>query len=437
MKVVVENVPPGYRMTELGPLPEEWEVVRLEEVFSVVPKKKRERIVEDNTAYRLLTVRLYAKGVILREVKEGKDIGTKKLYEVKEGDFVFSKIDARNGAWGFVSKDLSGALVSGDFPILSLNREIADEDFITFSLSRPSIWKVLRNIAVGTTNRRRVQPKEFLKVLSIPLPPLPEQKAIAYVLRAVQEAREKTEEVIKALKELKKSLMKHLFTYGPVPLGEVDKVSLKETEVGDIPEHWEVVRLGEVGKVVTGKTPSTGEPKYWNGTVPFITPVDLQGGEIYTTARTITQEGLTQTKTVPQGAVLVSCIGYIGKVGIVGTRVAATNQQINAVIPYTSVLNNVFLLYVLQKEEVQKIMDQMTRKTTVPILNKSNFSKTPIPLPPLHEQEQIAHILRSVDDKIETERKRAEALDTLFKTLLHDLLTARRRLPKDFVKKFE
>jgi len=276
-----------------------------------------------------------------------------------------------------------------------------------------------------------------LKEHPIPLPPLPEQKAIAYVLRAVQEAKEKTKNVIKALKELKKSLMKHLFTYGPVPLDEIGRVKLKETEVGRIPEHWEVVRLGEVGEIITGKTPSTREPKYWDGAIPFITPVDLQGGEIYTTERTITQEGLTQVKSVPQGAVLVSCIGYIGKVGIVGTEIAATNQQINSVIPYDGIVNSKFLLFALQKEEVQKMMNRMTRKTTVPILNKSNFLKTLIPLPPLPEQKRIAEILKAVDDKIEAERRRVEALETLFKTLLHDLLTARRRLPREFVKKFD
>ncbi len=434
------EIPAGYRMTELGPLPEEWEVVRLEEVFSVVPKKKRERIVEDNTAYRLLTVRLYAKGVILREVKEGKDIGTKKLYEVKEGDFVFSKIDARNGAWGFVSKDLSGALVSGDFPILSLSREIADEDFITFSLSHPSIWKVLRNIAVGTTNRRRVQPKESLKVLSIPLPPLPEQRAIAYVLRAVQEAKEKTENVIKALKELKKSLMKHLFTYGPVPLDEVDKVKLKETEVGDIPEHWEVVRLGEVVKIGHRGVKLSGD------SIPFI-PMSLIPDEFMFIERweMRRREDVRSGVLVKEGDLLVARITPSfenGKQGIVKSIPGEWGYATTEVFPIwtdeKSPLNLFYLAYYLKYPKVrQNLSGKMEGTTGRQRLPKSLLISLPIPLPPLHEQKRIAEILKAVDDKIEAERRRAEALETLFKTLLHDLMTARRRLPVEFIKEFQ
>ena len=88
--------------------------------------------------------------------------------------------------------------------------------------------------------------QQIIKNLQIPLPPLPEQKKIAAVLSAVQEAKEKTEAVITVSKELKKSLMKYLFTYGPVPIDEADKVPLKETEIGMVPEEWEVVEFPEI-----------------------------------------------------------------------------------------------------------------------------------------------------------------------------------------------
>ena len=74
-------------------------------------------------------------------------------------------------------------------------------------------------------------------------------------------------------------------------------------------------------------------------------------------------------------------------------------------------------------------------KTTLPSLQRPYVEKFPIPLPPLHEQERIAEILKAVDDKIEAERKRAEALEKVFKTLLNDLMTAKRRIPKELVGK--
>ncbi len=77
------------------------------------------------------------------------------------------------------------------------------------------------------------------------------------MLRTVQEAKEATERVIAALKELKKSLMRHLFTYGPVPVEEAERVPLRETELGPLPAHWQVVRLGEVATVDWGNTALT------------------------------------------------------------------------------------------------------------------------------------------------------------------------------------
>ncbi|MGQ9837343.1 MAG: restriction endonuclease subunit S, partial [Cyanobacteriota bacterium] len=228
------------------PLPEGWEVVKLGEVLYPLDEIK-ERIVQiqDDEEYKLIVTRLYAKGGSLKEIRRGTKISSKRMYRVKRGDFIFSKISIRRGAFCFISPELEGAVVSSEHPILRLDERKADKFYISYRLSLPEIWEKFKTEAKGFSGKERLKTREFLS-FQIPLPPLPEQRAIAQVLRAVQRAKEATERVIAAARELKKSLMRHLFTYGPVPIDGVDRVRLKETEIGPLPEGWEVVRLGEV-----------------------------------------------------------------------------------------------------------------------------------------------------------------------------------------------
>jgi len=268
--------------------------------------------------------------------------------------------------------------------------------------------------------------KSRLSSFTVPFPPLPEQRAIAYVLRTVQRAIEATEKVIAATKELNKSLTKHLFTYGPVPIDQIDKVKLKQTEIGLIPEHWEVVSIGELGDVRTGKTPPTKQKKYWDGPIPFITPIDLIGSEVRDVQRSVSKEALEILKPLPAGTVLVSCIGYIGKVGIVTDEIAVTNQQINAIIPFSENVEPWFLLYALLKENHRLV--NTAAVTTIPIVNKSNFKAFVLPLPPLEEQQAIADILCAVQRVEETNNENSTSLRALFSSLLHNLMTGKIRV---------
>ena len=196
----------------------------------------------------------------------------------------------------------------------------------------------------------------------------------------------------------------------------------KETQIGPIPVDWDVKQVNEVSKVILGRTPSTKEARYWdNGTIPFITPVDLRGMPVRWADRAITEEGLEAARSLPEGAVLVSCIGYIGKVGVVDAPVAVTNQQINAIVPYEDQADNWYLAYAMM--HLTPFLESRARMTTVPILNKTNFQKIPIPLPPLPEQRRIAHVLRTIQRAIAAQDDLIAATRETKRSLMHRLFT--------------
>ncbi|HDG98547.1 MAG TPA: restriction endonuclease subunit S, partial [Desulfobacterales bacterium] len=267
--------------------------------------------------------------------------------------------------------------------------------------------------------------------------------AIAHVLRTVQRAKEATERVIAALRELKKSLMKHLFTYGPVPLKQADQVPLKETEIGPVPEHWQVVQLGEVADIKGGKRLPKGHKFSEKPTpYPYIRVVDFRNGTISkANLKFLTPEDyqLLKRYTISSKDVYISIAGTIGLVGVVPPDLDGANLTENAakIVLNDKRLDQLFLVYALTSERGQEQIHQRATKTSQPKLALTRIRQIPVPFPPLSEQREIAHILQTVDRKIEAEEARKEALDALFRSLLHYLMTAKVRLPAEFIAQFE
>ena len=160
-----------------------------------------------------------------------------------------------------------------------------------------------------------------------------------------------------------------------------------------LPGTWSACSVDELGEVVTGTTPSTKREEFYGGNVPFVRPPELLDSPIGATAVTLTTEGATSGRTVPPGAVLVGCIGNLGKVGIAAETVAF-NQQINAVVPCENGLGHWFF-YIVQSAHFREQMTAASSATTVTILNKGNFSKLELPIPPLPEQHRIVEAIES------------------------------------------
>ncbi len=400
-------LPQGYKMTELGPLPEEWEVVKLGEVCKVD---------WGNTS---LTKKLYTANGYPAFSAAGND-GFLDFYEHDGEAVILSAIGARSGKCFYASGKWTA--IKNTIVIKSNNETKINLLFLYFFVNNENYWHKSGSgqpfISIGVAQKQK-----------LPLPPLPEQQKMAAVLSAVQEAKEKTHAVIDATKALKKSMMKHLFTYGPVSPEEAANVPLKETEIGSVPKEWEVVKLGEVGNIITGNTPSKNNKEYWdNGTIDFIKPPDLQNQKIVTFSEKISNSAVRKARIVNKGTILVSCIGIIGRVGL-SLKSLAFNQQINAIVPNENIYNQ-FLFYVIQVQ--QKQIENLASFTTVPIVSKAKFSTVKIPLPPLPVQQKIASILSAIDEKIQAEEAKEKALEDLFRSLLSHLMSGKIRV-KDLV----
>ena len=202
----------------------------------------------------------------------------------------------------------------------------------------------------------------------------------------------------------------------------------------DVPKGWVWTIVGEVGEVITGSTPSKDIAEYYGGDIPFYKPTDLDLGiNTNSASDTLTIEGYNLSRKLPVGSILVTCIGAtIGKTGLISTE-GACNQQINAIIP-SSLITSTFLYYSCISEYFQKEIRNHASATTLPILNKNNFTKLLIPLPPLSEQQRIVKEIErwfALIEQIEQSKADLQATIKQAKSKILDLAIHGKLVPQD------
>ncbi len=543
------NTTNGFKETEIGMIPEDWEVAKL------IDHVDLERGTEPGSD----SYNKEGKGLRFLRVVDISGSREDIIYTLSDNIKLCSVDDILitfDGSPGIVRRGLEGAYSSGIRKVLFKDIKL-DKDFIYFALQTNFVKNKIEEFSTGVTIKHA---SKSIPQIQLPLPPLPEQKKIAAVLSAVQEAKEKTDDVIKAAKELKKSLMKKLFTEGVIigfmfdtnifnaildgniqiddlprnfsyfvtevqkdelektpdqwrkqkllevfksinqkniptstgvlgfsswgnccysdgvfykkilnDLNQIEKkknnfkdaligetaiqnglilvtndkalaevvkknsgqainlkdffaglyTKLKQTEIGMIPEDWEVVKLGERVILVMGQSPPGSTYNEVCQGMPF-----LQGkaefGELSPKYVKYTTKPL---KVAPRGSILISVRAPVGDVNI-----ANIDFCIGRGLASLSLKNgeNIFLFYLLKylKSEIEKEGTGSTFKE----INKSKLQEFKIPLPPLPVQQKIAEILSAVDKKIEAEENKKKSLEDLFKTLLNNLMTGKIRV---------
>jgi type I restriction enzyme, S subunit len=425
-----EDLPDGFQMTELGPLPKEWRVARLGEVAEKPQYGFTAAARRDPVGPKILRITDIQDGNVNWNTVPYCECGNDDIpkYLLEAGDILF----ARTGSVGktFLVSSVPEPSIFASYLIrVRVDRTKLDPQFAFLFMQSAAYWSQIASQTHGA-----VQPNvnaTQLRSLLLPLPPLPEQRAIAHVLRTVQRAKEATEGVIAALKELKKSLMQHLFTYGPVPVTERERVPLQETEIGPIPAHWRVVRLGEVVE----------KPQYGFTAAAQRDPVgpkmlritDIQDGNVDWNAVPYCECG---NDDIPKylleaGDILLARTGSVGKAFLVSSVPEPSifaSYLIRVRVDRTR-LDPQFAFLFMQSAAYWSQIASQTHGAVQPNINATQLRSLLLPLPPLSEQREIARMLQAVDAKIAAEERRRAALEELFKTLLHALMSGRMRVP--------
>lgn len=133
--------------------------------------------IQDGKKYKRVTIRVRNGGVVLRDEVMGEDIGTKKQFLVSEGQFILSKIDARNGAMGIIPADLNGAVVTQDFLPYDIDTTLVNPQYFVLVCTTKQFVAFCQSCSSGTTNRQRVDETQFLNI-KVPIPSLEEQNEL-------------------------------------------------------------------------------------------------------------------------------------------------------------------------------------------------------------------------------------------------------------------
>jgi type I restriction enzyme S subunit len=256
-----------------------------------------------------------------------------------------------------------------------------------------------------------------LEVLPVPCPPFHEQIAIAELLECWDKAIQTLEFKIGKKKLVKQGLMQKLLS--------------GQTRMPGFAKDWKIVRLGSLGKIISGGTPDTEDSSYWNGGIPWCTPTEfakLKTRLIEKTDRTLSELGLKKSSAtlLPENSVIVCTRATVGACAINSVPMA-TNQGFKSLVPGNHV-DSTFVYYVLTTLKNHFI--RFSSGSTFLELSKRDFRVTKVRLPPLDEQRMIAKVLSAADGEIEAlEHKLA-----LFKDqkifLLNYLVTGTIRLPQ-------
>ncbi|KKG10324.1 restriction endonuclease subunit S [Methanosarcina sp. 2.H.A.1B.4] len=411
------SVPEGYKKTELGMIPEEWEVISLKEItdFHKQGYYTKEKYVENGVKFLRITD-IDNRGNIKNETMPSLNISKTDYenYKLESGDFAF----ARSGAIGRVGlvRNNEEAIFGSYIIKFKFNQEVTDNEFFIRYFNGDIFRKELFKMIQGASNQN--VNAENIKRCNIILPTLKEQQKIASILSKVDEQIEQTEQIIEKTEFLKKGLMQKLLTKG------IGHTKFKKTEFGEIPEEWDVGKLSKISQVVMGQSP-TGDTYNTTGEGKPLINGPSEFNERYPTPVKWTSK---PTKVCNRGDILFCVRGNtLGRMNFADQEYCI-GRGIAAIRGLKNLGDTNFVHMLLTKEGTELYRRANGEGSTFPNIKRDQLNEIKIAVPSLTEQQKIASILSKVDSQIQDNQNYLTRLQELKKGLMQDLLTGKVRV---------
>jgi type I restriction enzyme S subunit len=393
----MSEIKQGYKQTKVGIIPEDWEVVKLSEIFS-----KSFYGTSDSTneigKYPVLRMGNMQNGTLDLKDLVYLDLVEKefKKYQLKKGDILLNRTNSYELVGKISLFDLDGDYLSASYIVAYRpNFKVLNSIFINNLLNTTYFQDKIRTIATKGVSQANINPTSFKEVINIPLPPLKEQEKIAEILTTWDEAISKQTELLRAKELLKIALMQKLLS------GEV--------RFSGFSDEWEEVRLGEICKITTGKLNANAMVE--NGQYTF-----------FTCAR--------ETYKINEFAFDTEALLVSGNGANVG-YIHYFKGKFNA-YQRTYVLDDfehdIFLIKYLLDKYLSLQISREKNEGNTPYITLPTLTKMKLKLPSLAEQQKIAEVLSLADDEINLLKNELEELKLQKKALMQKLLTGQVRV---------
>jgi type I restriction enzyme S subunit len=408
-------------------LPKGWRSVRLADVaeirFSSVDKKS----VAGERAVKLCNYMDVWKNAYIRADMPFMDSTASdadiERFSLQQGDVLLTKDSETReeiAEPSVVREPVEDLVLGYHLALIRPRPETVDGLFLAAQLRIPQFRSQFVRAAAGAT--RYGLSLNAVESGSVWLPPLPEQRRIAEILSAVDDAIAAARAVIDQTRRLKTALLHHLITHG---LPGRHSTFRGVAGIGEIPADWEAVRLDQIADVERGKFTHRprNEPRLYGGQIPFVQTSDVvnSGDYLRTHSQTLNAEGLKVSRIFPAGTILIVIAGSVGAATIASYDVAFPDSVVG--ITPRAGIESLFLLRTIQ-HAYGRICRTATESAQANI-NLELLRPLPLPLPPADERDAIMRLLRSVEERIEAGEVDLQQAWAVKSALSQALLTGR------------